>query len=55
MRGDVMTDPTYYSINDVLEDLNYALDEDNPDEGGNEQLTELEFAELMEALDRPGL
>jgi len=38
------------SISDVLDDLNYVLDEES-----NEQLTMLELEELMEALDRPDL
>lgn len=45
-----MTDPTDHSIHNILDDLNYALDEES-----NEQLTQLEFEELMEALDSPGL
>ncbi|MFK8027785.1 MAG: hypothetical protein AB8C40_06955 [Gammaproteobacteria bacterium] len=45
-----MIDPNDNAINDVLDDLNYALDDER-----NEQLTELEFEELMEALDSPGL
>lgn len=45
-----MMDPNDNSINEVLEDLNLVLDEEN-----QEQLTELEFEELIEALDSPGL
>lgn len=45
-----MIDPDDNAINDVLDDLNYALDDER-----NEQLTELEFEELMDALDSPGL
>tara|TARA_R110002096_G_scaffold204901_1_gene390628 strand:- start:1897 stop:2034 length:138 start_codon:yes stop_codon:yes gene_type:complete len=45
-----MSDPTDSSISDILEDLNYALDEES-----SECLTDLEFEELMEALDNPGL
>ena len=45
-----MVDPTDNSISDVLDDLNNALDDES-----NEKLTELEFEELMEALDNPGL
>ena len=41
-----MSDPTENSVTDILNDLNLALDEES-----NEQLTELEFEELMEALD----
>jgi len=45
-----MVGPTDNSIINVLDDLNFALDEES-----NEQLTELEFEELMDALDSPGL
>ena len=45
-----MVDPTDNSISAVLDDLNNALDDES-----NEKLTELEFEELMEALDNPGL
>ncbi|MDW3094812.1 MAG: hypothetical protein R8G33_03980 [Gammaproteobacteria bacterium] len=45
-----MMDPNDSAINDMLDDLNLALDEEN-----KEQLTELEFEELMDALDSPGL
>ena len=45
-----MIDPNDNSINEVLDDLNLALSEEN-----DEQLTELEFEELMDALDSPGL
>ena len=45
-----MKDPDIHNINDVIEDLSIAFDEEN-----NEQLTELELEELMEALDTPGL
>ena len=45
-----MTDPTDNLIDDMLDDLNYALDEES-----SEQLTQLEFEELMDALDSRGL
>ena len=45
-----MIDPADNSSNDFFDDLNYALDEER-----NERLTELEFQELMDALDQPGL
>ena len=45
-----MKDPDVYSITDIVDDLNLALDEES-----SEQLTELEFEELMDALDTPGL
>jgi hypothetical protein len=45
-----MTDPTDNLIDDMLDDLNYVLDEES-----SEQLTRLEFEELMDALDSRGL
>ena len=45
-----MMEPDNHSISNILDDLNAALEEEQ-----NEQLTELEFEELMEALDTPGL
>jgi hypothetical protein len=45
-----MIDPADNSSNDMFDDLNNALDEES-----NERLTELEFQELMDALDQPGL
>ena len=47
---EVMMEPDNHSISNILDDLNAALEEEQ-----NEQLTELEFEELMEALDTPGL
>jgi len=45
-----MKDPENHSINSILEDLNSILEEEQ-----DEQLTELELEELMDALDTPGL
>ena len=45
-----MLDPSDNTTNDVFDDLNLILDQES-----DEQLTELEFEELMDALDSPGL
>lgn len=45
-----MKDPDNYSINDIVDDLNMTLEEES-----DEKLSELEFEELMEALNTPGL
>ncbi len=48
--GDLMNDPDNHIINEIVDDLNFTLDEES-----NEHLTELELEELMDALDTPGL
>ncbi len=48
--GEDMKDPENHSIDNILEDLNCVWEEEQ-----DEQLTELELEELMEALDTPGL
>jgi len=45
-----MKDPDDYSINEIVDDLNTTLEEES-----DEKLSELEFQELMEALNTPGL
>lgn len=45
-----MIDPNDNTINEVFDDLNLALDQES-----DERLTELEFEELMDALDNPVL